>query len=753
MTGRRRRPLGSRRADVDDDDDGDADGHADDAGDGAARDGPDEDDEESGFAEASDSSIERGKEKPRPRRPSGTGRTSGTGRIPGKEPPASRDESTMGFAEGDLLPKMGGPSGRGEADRAVRAIVGELREACGACAYRRICGFAPVAYQIRRSRDGEGARHAHHAVLKAGVARLEAIKGWHKALLALLAEREKDALLSGCLLATAWAKRPDKMQRLVEYTASRCNVPKLREEAAAEKPASHSEDDDHDSESPKRHDFGAIDPEKLRARMFRGQVLRALSFGRSPDDLRSIKDLLVLSSDDEGRLFQYEAVAALALLVGTKRPGAKWIGELESKALATFRATFGARDAGGSAIDIFFPYRRGKRRSYLYFRRDGQGVESIVSADKIRTDSLLYRTFRVFDSDEKKTWRVFKELCRHLNVRAGKMNADMVLAGFERLQRDDLLLLGMYAPALSRAVGHFIRVEDYHLLVKFLYKLRAESGRKGGPRVPAHEKVAQAHDEWRSLRGALGEEFVKEVFALLFRLNASYLKSSYTTDTYIKIGEVAYLLTAAAGWNPKGLELELKKPRKALALIAYGLQPPDKWSTIRVKHLARAREQVGDDADLVRAAEIGCRYMAKSHRFETFADLEEAALAGKLPETGVAVDEGSGRDLEIASEDSRRDDITAPRADDIPSGSDAGSTGIDLETPELRGASKMNSRKMNSAKTKPPPASTGRTATGPKNKGLVGQRNVRFDDDSEEKPVARGKARGGKKAPRPDDDD
>src|SRR5205823_5547551 len=152
----------------------------------------------------------------------------------------------------------------------------------------------------------------------------------------------------------------------------------------------------------------------------------------------------------------------------------------------------------------------------LYFRRNRDGEESIASVDKIRTDSLLYRAFRVFDSDEKKTWRVFKELCRHLNVRAGKMNAEQVLAGFERLSRADLLLLGLYAPALARAVGHFVSVEDYHLLVKFLYKLRAESGRRGGPRVPAHEKVAEARDEWRSLLGALGEEIVKEVFGVLF---------------------------------------------------------------------------------------------------------------------------------------------------------------------------------------------------------------------------------------------
>lgn len=589
--------------------------------------------------------------------------------------------SRSGFQEADLLPKLGGPQGRGEQDRAVRAIVGELREACGACRYRRICGFAPVAYQIKRARDGPDARHAHHKVLKAGVARLEQLPGWHKALLAVLAEREKDALLAGCLLATAWANNPEKLERLVEYTAGRCNVEKLREEQREEKPQVHTDDEDRDPSEPNPGvlKLGAIDPEKLRARMFRGQVLRLLSFTRDPEQLRLIKDLLVLSSDDEGRLFQYEAVAALSLLVGAQRGGGKWIEELESKALGPFRATFGARDPGDGAIDIFFPYRRGKRRSYLYFRRDKGGNESVVSVDKIRTDSLLYRTFIVFDTDEKKTWRVFKELCRHLNVRAGSMNADQVLAGFERLKRDDLLLLGLYAPALARAVGHFLGSTDYHLLVKFLYKLRAESGRRGGPRVPAHEKVAEARDEWRALHGELGDEFIKEVFGVIFRLNASYVKAAYTTDTYIKIGEVAYLLTAVAGWNPKGLELELKKARKPLALIAYGLQPPDKWSAIRARHLQQARGKVEGEADLERAAEIGMRYMARSHRFETFQALLAAAEGGTLPENGVPADDAD-RDLEIDSNppgtsqlDATADNYTSRESED---------TGIDMNTPE-----------------------------------------------------------------------
>ncbi len=79
---------------------------------------------------------------------------------------------------------------------------------------------------------------------------------------------------------------------------------------------------------------------------------------------------------------------------------------------------------------------------------------------------------------------------------------------------------------------------------------------------PRTRRSRPARDEWRKLRGAIGDEFVKEVFAVIFRLNANYVKASYTTDTYIKIGEVAYLLTAAAGWNPRGLEMSSRAPRR-----------------------------------------------------------------------------------------------------------------------------------------------------------------------------------------------
>lgn len=531
-------------------------------------------------------------------------------------------------ADPDLLPRPGAPMQIDRVDREVRRIVGELREACGACGYRRLCAFAPVKLQIEAhaAEQAGGAvaakktKHRHAPVLDQGLARLAALDGpWERALARLLFGREKDALLAGCLLARAWRRDHAPLRALLAYTLERCEVERQKEELAA-----HGSDD-ATGLAPGQ----GVAPEVLQARMFRGHVLRLASFFPDEDVLVAMQELLVLAPDDEGRIDQLEAVAALALLIGRRLPGAKWIRALEKDAKGPFRATFAARDPGGGAVDLFFPYRRGKRRSYLYLRRDPGQVERLTSVDKIRIDSLLYRVFLVFGPDEHKTHRVFKELCRHLNVRAGKFNANHVLAGFQRLSRDDLLLLAVYAPALARAVGHYLELDDLHQLVKLLYALRGESGRRGEAKTSAHEQVVRRRDEWERLVRALGAETIKQVFALLFRLNASYVRRIYTTPTYLKIGEVAYLLTALSGWNPKGLEVELKQGKKALAFVAYGLQPPSKWSRVRVGKLQRARlraEDKGQD-ELVRAAEQGQRYMALLHGYDRFDDLARDAAA------------------------------------------------------------------------------------------------------------------------------
>lgn len=525
----------------------------------------------------------------------------------------------------DWLPRDGRPAPLDPVAREVRRVVGELREGCSSCPYRRICVFAPVKHQIEQQ-ETRGARHAHAPFLKQGLQRLSELGGeWRSALVGMFTGREKDALLAGCLLSEVWRKDATGLHRLVEYTHERCEVERLKQQLATLDPPSGPPSGDDEEGGGGRGP--GIDPRQLAERMFRGQVVRAASFLGDEEALRAMQTLLVLDHDEEQRLNQYEAVGALALLIGRRLSGTKWIQSLERDASSPFRATFACRDPGNGAIDVFFPYRRGKRRSYLYLRRDRNQKEYLSSIDKVRIDSLLYRIFLVFNSDEGKTHRVFKELCRHLNVRAGRYNVNHVLEGFQRLQRDDLLLLAIYAPALARAVGHYLGLPDLHLLVKFLYQLRSESGRRGEKHVPAHAKVVESREEWVELTSQLGPDMVKEVFALLFRLNSSYHKRVYTTPTYLKTGEVAYLLTAMAGWNPKGLEIELKQGKKPLAYVAYGLQPPGKWSQIRVGKLSRAREravEAGRD-EVAKAATQGMHYMAVLHGFRSFEELEQAS--------------------------------------------------------------------------------------------------------------------------------
>ena len=568
-------------------------------------------------------------------RPSGSGRArrSGEGRAPAPPPTRNRTGGAGPAESGSddvievqrpqrdpgWLPRDGRPAPLDATAREVRRIVGELREGCSGCPYRRVCVFAPVKLQIELQ-DSSAARHGHAKFLRQGLARLSEVGGdWRGALVGIFTGREKDALLAGCLLSETWRKDTTGLHRLIEYTHERCEVERLKQELADREPPSGPPSDEQA--------LPGVDPRQLAERMFRGQVIRAASFLKDEEALRAMQTLLVLDHDEEQRLFQYEAVGALGLLIGRRLSGTKWIQSLERDASSPFRATFACRDPGNGAIDVFFPYRRGKRRSYLYLRRDRGGKEYLSSIDKVRIDSLLYRVFLVFDSDEGKTHRVFKELCRHLNVRAGRYNVNHVLEGFQRLKRDDLLLLAIYAPALARAVGHYLGLPDLHLLVKFLYQLRSESGRRGERHVPAHAKVVETREEWAQLVEDLGPDMIKEVFTLLFRLNSSYKKRVYTTPTYLKTGEVAYLLTALAGWNPKGLEIELKQGKKPLAYVAYGLQRPGKWSQIRVGKLARARERMNDAGrdELVKAAEQGMHYMAVLHGYRSFEELERAA--------------------------------------------------------------------------------------------------------------------------------
>jgi hypothetical protein len=589
--------------------------------------GRSQDDDDEGFAlvdDDDDSSDEGVELPPEPRR-----RSKGRSKERSKKKREGRskgegEKKRRRSRKRDFLPPAGEPPRRDATTQKVRQVVGHLRQQCSHCGYRRVCAFAPVKLQIERRRDRK-LRHRALPLLKKGLEDLKQIEGdWEGALVGMLAGSEKDALLAGCLISELHRKRPHKVLELVEYAAERCDVDELKAEVATGSTS---------RESGALQPGEGLDPDRLLRNMFRGQLLRMISFFGDSEVLAGMQELLVLDADEEGRLVQAEAVAVLSLLIGRQMDPNRWVKSLAKDAAGPFQATFAYRAPDHGGLDLFFPYRRGKRRSYLYYRRGPDGSERLSSVDKVRIDSLLHRIFLVFEGDAAKTHRVFKELCRHINVRAGEYNANHVLEGFQRLDRDDLLLLGVYAPALARAVGHFLGLEGYHHLIKFLYELRSESGRRGDRRVAAHEKVVQERDRWFDLVEDFGAEMIKDVFSVLFRLNASYKRRIYTTPTYLKIGEVAYLLTALSGWNPKGLQQELKQGRKALAFVAFGLQPPGRHSKGRVGKMRRAYERLldvsGASDELTRAMEQGMRYMGALHGYNEFDDLEADAAGSE----------------------------------------------------------------------------------------------------------------------------
>lgn len=527
-----------------------------------------------------------------------------------------------------------------ESDRRARQVFAELREACRACSYRRICSFAPVALHAQRTTEPK-AKHVHSRILRFGLKKLlKCGDDWYVTLLNLMVERPRDGHLAGCLLAEAWRQYPDRMADLLDVVKERA-APLM----------THRPTIDDEGHARKLAPGQGVDPRMLVAQSFRGQLVRAASFLEDEELFHSIHEYLEFIPDEEGRLHQHEIVAALTLFITDDCSAQDWIEELEERSPEAFRATFAWKLFEEDVIAMFFPYRRGNKRSYLYVIRNDEGREFITSIDKQPISEVLDNLFAVFDDDERKTYRIFKEICRHINVRAGKYNADLILEGFGRLKREDLFLLAIYAPSLARAVSHFLELNRFDLLIKFLYRLRSDSGRRGETVVEAHEKIFNQREEWAEIRDIVGDSVCREFFKILFRLNASYKQRVYTTNTFIKLGEAAYLLTALSGWNPRGLDMELKS-RKALAYIAYGLQPPDRWSAIRARKFGRVMERLEDDEELWRSVETGARYMAELHEYPSFDALLRAAQKGDELEAYEAEPEESPEDeLEASAED------------------------------------------------------------------------------------------------------
>ena len=497
------------------------------------------------------------------------------------------------------------------ATRAARDLIADAREKCNECRYRRVCVFAPVSLAADRSR-GKRTAHPHRKVLKRALLSLmKATDEWESGLLHLLAGREKDALLAGCILAEGLSDDPELMARLVAHADARYEEALM---GSGSRPSMRRRRIPGEPTPPPQ-----LAPEVVAVRMVRGQVMRAAALVADEGVNQAVNGHLRFEPDDEGRLHPYETAALLTRFVQAGKPAGEWVEECEAQDRELFRATVAVRDtwseaedaeeAGALTTDLLFPYRRGGRRTYLYLRRNAAGESAVVRVDNVRIDSFLKRVFLLFKGDERKTWRIFKEVCRHLNVRVKKFSADQILQGFDGLEREDLMLLGLYAPVLARAVGSYLEIPGFDTIVKFLYRNRTEGGRRGDEVVPAHVKVFDAREGFEELREVVDDEDIKDFFKLIFRLNEVYVGAPHTANTYYKLGEVAYLLTVLVGWNAKGVEIALKDS-KPLGFIAYGMQPECDRPERLYKRLNAQRRKFKDREDVLDAISTGIKYMA-----------------------------------------------------------------------------------------------------------------------------------------------
>ncbi|MDF1665972.1 MAG: hypothetical protein P1V97_29720, partial [Planctomycetota bacterium] len=191
-----------------------------------------------------------------------------------------------------------------DSDRRARRVFAELREACRACSYRRICSFAPVALHAQRTTEPK-AKHVHSRILRFGLKKLlKTGDDWYVTLLNLMVERPRDGHLAGCLLAEAWRQYPDRMADLLDVVKERA-APLM----------THRPTIDDEGHARKLAPGQGIDPRMLVAQAFRGQLVRAASFLEDEELFHSIHDYLEFIPDEEGRLHQHEIVAALTLFI------------------------------------------------------------------------------------------------------------------------------------------------------------------------------------------------------------------------------------------------------------------------------------------------------------------------------------------------------------------------------------------------------------------------------------------------------
>jgi hypothetical protein len=491
---------------------------------------------------------------------------------------------------------------------------------------------------------GERRSHPHGRTLELFLARLrKASEAPERELMAAMGgEDEGLALVSGCLLAVANQQEPQKLRVLLESINRRTQ----KTEAAR------------------------------RLSSFEEQLQRAALLAQDPGVPSLLRAPYRLRRPDR-ELTAYEALRLIARLIAGENPAVWWMEGVHPDDRPAFEASFLVRDrtpgddssAGPGSIDAFFSARAGGRSAVFYYRRDGASrKQALVPAEGVRADSLLRRMFKAFDTDARKTHRLFAKLCRGLNNGYKSLDKKMLWEGLKALEREDLVVLALYAPRLAKFVEKRAQFPGLYRLVKFLHRNVAEDE----DAIPAHAKVFEHRAHVGTILELYGKEPFLRLCRYLFRVAEAYREGPASADLIYKIGEVAYLLTAVQAFNPRGLEIALSGTNP-LAFTAYGLQPPlgkEGGALYRYKRLLAARERIAalpeggaaggngsasssaeefepdepvdaqkagaaaaprrpiDKAALLRAIDQGFAYMAVIHGHRDVASFAKAVLSG-----------------------------------------------------------------------------------------------------------------------------
>lgn len=505
-------------------------------------------------------------------------------------------------------------------------MIADARAACPGCPYLGVCPVAPLFIQTEAPPGGRKP-HPHGKTLALYLERLRAVSPRPERELfeAMGGPEEGAALVAGCLVSQAYWDDPDPIRRLLEG-------------------------------------INARGPQARLLAPFEEQLQRAAALIQDPAVPPLLRGRFRLRRPDR-EVTAYEAVRLVSRLLGGESPAVWWHDAVLPDDRGAFEASFQLREkelsgapdesaSGRGSLDLFFTARAGGRSAVFYYRRDGSGKQAIAPIESVRPDSLLKRVFKVFDSDAKKTHRVFAKIARFLNNGYKGLDKRMLWEGLKRLEREQLIVLALYAPRLAKYIEKRAKFPGLYRLTKFLHqnvadepeeerkKSRDSKDAGDGGLPPAtrsaassHEKIFARREQVGTIVETYGKETFKEFCRYVFRVAEAYRPGPAHADLIYRIGEVAYFLTAVEGFNPKGLELSLggKNP---LAYIAYGLQPPAKEPRRRLERLKKAREaaaaQGGAEA-IVAAIDQGLAYMAKIHGHPDLKAFEKALAAGAGP--------------------------------------------------------------------------------------------------------------------------